>query len=56
MLDKSSVKDFQDELFEVYGQKSWIIGDVIKAEGVNPQAKIRKDVDIITVKGSSFNL
>ena len=52
MLDKATAKDFQKELYEVYGQQSWIVGDVVKAEGKEPQAKIRKDVEIITIKDS----
>lgn len=31
MLDKSTVKDFQSELLEKYGQESWVVGEVTKA-------------------------
>ena len=31
MLDKSTVRDFQSELLEKYGQESWVVGEVTRA-------------------------
>ncbi len=49
MVDASVASDFMSELEQEHGQKSWIIGKVVKGTKL---AKIREDVDVIEVNDS----
>ena len=49
MVEKNMAKDFIKESLEVYGQESWIVGEVIKGE---KKAYIRPDREIINIKES----
>jgi GDP-D-mannose dehydratase len=49
MLKKDKVKDFINESFEKYGQKVWVVGEVVKGKR---EVDLREDKDIINVKES----
>jgi selenide,water dikinase len=49
MLKKEKVNDFVNESLEKYGQKVWVIGEVVKG---NREVDLRKDKDIINIKDS----
>ncbi len=49
MVDAAVASDFMSELEQKHGQKSWIIGKVVKGTKL---AKIREDVDVIEVNDS----
>ena len=49
MVDAMKAEDFVNECEQEYGQKAWIIGEVVRG---SRQATIRNDVDIISVSDS----
>ncbi len=51
MIAAEKANDFMKESLEKYGQTTWQIGKVIKG---NRNAKINKDVEVISVRESPF--
>ena len=49
MLEPTKAKDFIAELEQAHGQKSWIVGEVVKGAG---KATIREDVETIAISES----
>ena len=49
MVDAMKAEDFVNECEQEYGQKAWIIGEVVRG---SRQASVRSDADIISVSDS----
>lgn len=49
MIKKENVKDFVNESLEKYGQKVWVVGEVVKGKR---EVDLRDDKEVINVKDS----